>query len=350
MTNSFRLGFLTHLEGAGDPRRIYEESLELFEAADELGFEVGWIAQHHLQELAGRLPSPFPFLAAAAERTRRIRLGTAVVILPLENPLRLAEDAAVVDTLSGGRLEFGVGSGYDPVAYKVLGVDLEKRRELTSDGLNLLQKAFRGEELSESGHTLQPPAPGLVNRLWQGVFSAEGARYAAQHNVGLLLNRATYGYDEPTDQVQIGWAKAYLDARAGQPGQARIGLSRTVYPAPDKRTARAELQEGVLHFSQAMVRQGKFSAGLSTEDYFKRLHIFYGHPEEVAAGLAADRLLPHVTDLICQFNPGIPTHAQSLRVLERIAKEVAPALGWQPKTTPNLTKIEPLKPLVEVLV
>jgi alkanesulfonate monooxygenase SsuD/methylene tetrahydromethanopterin reductase-like flavin-dependent oxidoreductase (luciferase family) len=330
--NSIRLGFLTHLEGAGNPRRIYQESLELFTAADELGFEVGWIAQHHLQEVAGRLPSPFPFLAAAAERTRQIRLGTAVVILPLENPIRLAEDAAVVDTLSGGRLELGVGSGFDPVAYEIIGVDAEKRRELTSTGLGTLQKALRNEPLSESGHRLQPPAPTLANRVWQGAFSAEGAKYVAQHGVGLLLNRATYGYDAPTDQVQLPWAKAYLEGWQGQPTTPRIGLSRTVYPAADKRTAQAELQEGVVRFAERMVQAGNFPAGLSIEDYFKRLHIFYGHPEEVTKGLLNDQVLPYTTDLICQFNPGIPTHAQSLRVLERIAKEVAPALGWKPKT------------------
>jgi alkanesulfonate monooxygenase SsuD/methylene tetrahydromethanopterin reductase-like flavin-dependent oxidoreductase (luciferase family) len=331
MSHSFRLGFLTHLEGPGDPQRIYQESLELFTAADALGFEVGWIAQHHLQDLAGRLPSPFPFLAAAAERTKRIRLGTAVVILPLENPIRLAEDAAVVDTLSGGRLELGVGSGFDPAAYQIIGVDSDKRRELTTTGLTTLQRAFRNENLSEGGHRLQPPAPTLAKRLWQGVFSEEGAKYAAKHGVGLLLNRATYGYDDPTDQVQLPWAKSYLAAWQRQFEAPRIGLSRTVYPALDKRTAQAELETGVLRFAQYMIKEKRFPAGLSTEDYFKRLHIFYGHPEEVIAGLQSDQVLPLVTDLICQFNPGIPTHQQTLKVLEHIAKEVAPALGWRPQ-------------------
>lgn len=349
MSYSFRLGFLTHVEGAGDPHRIYQESLELFEAADELGFDVGWVAQHHLQPLAGRLPSPFPFLAAAAQRTKRIRLGTAVVILPLENPIRLAEDAAVVDTLSGGRLELGVGSGFDPVAYKVIGVDSAARRELTSTGLATLQQALRSESLGESNQRLQPPAPSLADRLWQGVFSAEGARYAAAHEVGLLLNRATYGYDEPTDQVQAPWAEAYLAAREGQAAPPRIGLSRTVYPTTDKRTAQADLQEGVLRFVEHMVKEGRFPAGLSLEDYFKRLHISYGHPEEVITQLSADRVLPYTTDLICQFNPGIPGQAQTLRVLERIAKEVAPALGWKPGNTKTTNETQPTQQLEEAI-
>jgi alkanesulfonate monooxygenase SsuD/methylene tetrahydromethanopterin reductase-like flavin-dependent oxidoreductase (luciferase family) len=280
------------------------------------------------------LPSPFPFLAAAAERTKRIRLGTAVVILPLENPIRLAEDAAVVDTLSGGRLELGVGSGFDPIAYKAIGVDIEKRRELTTAGINTLQTALRGEALGGAdGPRLHPAAPTLINRLWQGIFSEQGARYAAQHGVGLLLNRATYGYDEATDEVQYPWAQAYLEdwkSWNGQLGKPRIGLSRIVYPSLDKRTAQAELQDGVLRASERMVKSGRFPAGLTTEGYFKRLHAFYGHPDEVAAELATDRVLPYITDLICQFNPGVPSIDQALRAFELIATKVAPALGWRP--------------------
>ena len=329
MAHKFRLGFLTHIEGPGDPYRIYQELLELFTAAEELGFDVGWIAQHHFQALAGRVPSPFPFLAAAAERTKRIRLGTAVVILPLENPVRLAEDAAVVDTLSGGRLELGIGSGFDPVAYDIIGIDSTKRRELTTQGVSKVQWALDSDRLSENGNRLQPPAPTLSRRIWQAVFSNEGARYAAKNNTGLLLNRATYGYDDPTDQVQAPWAKTYLEAWTG-PNPPKIGLSRTVYPADSKEIALAELRDGVERFVQVMVRDGKFPAGLTIEQYFERLHIFYGTPEEVVAGIESDQVFPVTTDLIAQFNPGIPTHKQSLRVLERIAREVAPALGWKP--------------------
>jgi alkanesulfonate monooxygenase SsuD/methylene tetrahydromethanopterin reductase-like flavin-dependent oxidoreductase (luciferase family) len=208
MSHSFRLGFLTHLEGAGDARRIYQETLDLFVAADELGFDVVWIAQHHFKDRAGRLPSPFPFLAAAAERTRRLRLGTSIVILPLEQPLRVAEDAAVVDTLSGGRLELGIGSGGDPAEFAAFGVDLTRRLELTTTGLHLIQQAFRGEPLGQSEQRLQPPAPTLVNRLWQSALSITGAQYVARQGTGLLLSRAAWGTDEPTDVVQLPVAQA----------------------------------------------------------------------------------------------------------------------------------------------
>jgi alkanesulfonate monooxygenase SsuD/methylene tetrahydromethanopterin reductase-like flavin-dependent oxidoreductase (luciferase family) len=331
VAKSIRLGFLTHLEGSGDPRRIYQDSLELFVAADQLGFDVGWIAQHHLQDFFGRLPSPFPFLAAAAERTRRIRLGTAVVILPLESPLRTAEDAAVVDTLSGGRLEFGVGSGFSPPAFVAFGIDQEKRRELTSDNLAIVKRALQGEPLTADGVRLQPPAPGLADRLWQAVFSGPGGAYVARNGNGLLINRAAYGFTEQTDTVQTPWAQAYLDAWSDSIRSPRIGVSRTVYPAADSRTAKSHLVEGVLHFAKVLIEQNKLPSGLSSEEYFDRLHVIHGHPDEVVAGLLADSTFGLATDLLCQFNPGGPSLDQSIRALELIATKVAPQLGWRPQ-------------------
>src|SRR3984893_12424904 len=105
-----RLGFLTHLHVGDDAADSYAIALDLFAAAEELGFDSGWVAQHHFLNCCAALPSTLTFLAAAAERTLRIQLGTAIVILPLEDPVRVAEDAAVVDTISGGRLQLGPGN------------------------------------------------------------------------------------------------------------------------------------------------------------------------------------------------------------------------------------------------
>lgn len=329
MAKPFRLGFLTHVEGAGDSRRIYQETLELFVAADQLGFDVGWVAQHHFKSQAGCLPSPFPFLAAAAERTRRLRLGTSIVILPLEHPLRVAEDAAVVDTLSNGRLELGVGSGGDPAEFEAFGRDIAQRQAATSEGLIALQRALRGEYLSAHEQQLQPAAPTLADRLWQSALSVVGAQHVAQHGVGLMLSRAAWSTSEPTDQAQTPVVQAYLDAWGKVTPPPRVGLSRGVYLAADKRTALAELREPIAAFAQRMISQGQFPADLSLERCCERLHLFYGSSEEVAAGLAADQILPHAADLILQFNPATPPLDTALRMLEQIAHEVAPALGWQ---------------------
>lgn len=330
MSHSFRLGFLTHLEGSGNAHRIYQETLELFVTADQLGFDVGWVAQHHFKDRGGRLPAPFPFLAAAAERTRHLRLGTSIVILPLEHPLRVAEDAAVVDTLSNGRLELGVGSGGDPAEFAAFGVDLAQRHQRTTSDLETLKRALRGETLGEDGQRLQPPAATLVDRLWQSALSTRGAHFVALGAAGLMLSRAVWGTDEPTDQAQLPVVDAYLAAWNGLTAGPRIALSRGIYPAADRATALAELRESVLRAAEGMVRQGLFPAGLPLERYCQRMHIAYGHPDEVAATLLADQVLPYATDLILQFNPAFPPLDQALRMLEQVATQIAPALGWRP--------------------
>jgi alkanesulfonate monooxygenase SsuD/methylene tetrahydromethanopterin reductase-like flavin-dependent oxidoreductase (luciferase family) len=111
-----RLSFLTHLHDGEDGADSYHIALDLFATAEEPDYDSGWVAQHHFLNGAARLPSTRAFLAAA-QRTRRINLGTSIVILPLEDPVRVAEDAAVVDTLSGGRLQLGLATGGDPLPF-----------------------------------------------------------------------------------------------------------------------------------------------------------------------------------------------------------------------------------------
>jgi alkanesulfonate monooxygenase SsuD/methylene tetrahydromethanopterin reductase-like flavin-dependent oxidoreductase (luciferase family) len=329
MTPRFRLGFLTHVQGRDDAVTTYRNAQELFVVADELGFDVGWVAQHHAPQGGGGLPSPWPFLAHAAARTRHIRLGTAITILPLEHPIRLAEDISVVDTLSGGRVEIGVGSGGSTLEYAAFGRDVDKKRELTSDGLAVLRRALANEEVGAPGFTIQPPATDFTDRIWQGVFSGPGAAYAANGGSNLLLNRATYGHDDPTDVVQRPWADEFL-GNWTQTRRPRIGLSRFVFPAKDKPTAVEQIGPDVVRAAQSMVQRGAFPAGLTAEGYLRRFHCFYGHPDEIVAEFRQERVLPVATDLITQFNPAVLDHDAAVRALELIATEIAPALGWTP--------------------
>jgi alkanesulfonate monooxygenase SsuD/methylene tetrahydromethanopterin reductase-like flavin-dependent oxidoreductase (luciferase family) len=337
MPNAFRLCFLTHVEGHVDLHTLYRRLIELFVAAEELGFEAGWIAQHHFEDGrsgAGAGASPLTLLAAVAENTSRIRLGTAVVTIPLENPLRLAEDAATVDILSGGRLELGIGSGFDPRSFEAFGVPIDQRRELTSRGLEVLRRALAGKSVTPDEHAIvQPQAPGLHDRIWHGIFSESGARFAAASGSYLLLNRATYGYEERTDLVQRPWADAYLDEWHRHPNnrdrRPRIGLSRFIYAAADRATAKKHLEPGVLHYARHMVEAGKFPPHLDLEGYLARLHCFYGHPDEIVAALHQERTLPVASDLLCQVSPGVPSFDQTLKAIELVANKIAPALGWQ---------------------
>jgi len=332
----FRLGFLTHVQGRGNLSETYRNTQELFVVADQLGFDVGWVAQHHAPLGGGGLPSPWAFLAHAAARTRRIRLSTAITILPLEHPVRLAEDVSVVDLLSGGRVEIGVGSGASELEYAAFGRDVGRKRELTSEGLEVLRDALANKEVGAPGFAIQPPAGDFTDRIWQAVFSAAGAQYAAAAGSNLLLNRAAYGYDEPTDEVQRPWADAYL-AAWNQPRAPRIGLSRFVFPARDRQAALDQIGADVHKAAQRFALRGAFPDGIDQQEALRRFHCFYGHPDEIIAALQKEQVLPVATDLITQFNPAVPDHDAAIRALELIATEVAPALGWKPAGARQLT-------------
>lgn len=323
-----RLGFLTHLHVGVDAADAYRVALELFEAAEQMGYDSGWVAQHHFLNGGGRLPSTLTFLAAAAQRTRHMQLGTAIVILPLEDPIRVAEDAAVVDTLSGGRLQLGLGTGGDSLTFAAFDRDLGARRELYVDYLERLRSALDGKPINSTDALLFPPAPTLSTRIWESTLGVESGARIGRNGNGLLLARTAFMSNDRTDQAQMPVAEAYLAAHAPHRHAPRIGLSRAVYPAADRKTAMTHLDSGVAAYVASMIQRGFFPAGLSQSAYYARSHIHYGHPEEVIASLQTDLVLPQTTELICQVHPGHPTPAQIVRALERIAAEVAPSLGW----------------------
>jgi alkanesulfonate monooxygenase SsuD/methylene tetrahydromethanopterin reductase-like flavin-dependent oxidoreductase (luciferase family) len=330
-----RLGLFTYLGGTRDARTTYEEAIELFVAAEQLGFDSVWVAQHHFGPVVGTLPSPLTLLAAAAARTRRIRLGTAVVILPLEQPIRLAEDAAVLDVLSGGRLELGLGSGTDPDVFHALGRDPDKRYELMSDGLATLLTSLRGEPLP-GGHVVRPVSPGLERRVWQGVFSPERTRQAAASATNVLLPRALPANPALAAEQQALAAAAYREAWT-QPWPGRVALSRPVYPSLDIATARRELAAETALQVELMNRMLARSAGgtMTAEEFLESGVFHHGSVEDVVESLRADPAVPMADELICQFGHVGPDFDHMLRALELIATRVAPALGWRPSLAPT---------------
>jgi alkanesulfonate monooxygenase SsuD/methylene tetrahydromethanopterin reductase-like flavin-dependent oxidoreductase (luciferase family) len=177
------LGYLTHVAG-GEPTSAYRRAVELAVAAEELGFGSFWLAQHHGGVFGGLLPSPLVLLAAIAERTTSIRLGTAVIAASLENPMRLAEDAAVVDALSGGRLELGIGAGADAAASARFGRDHATRHADCAAAVDELCGHL-------AGPWLVPGAAGLRRRLWWATGSGAGVDAAAARGMGVLSGRPT---------------------------------------------------------------------------------------------------------------------------------------------------------------
>ncbi len=186
--------------------KFYDELLEQAEAADSLGFSSFWIAEHHFHEYGG-VPRPPIWLAAAAQRTRRLRLGSAVVVLPFDNPLRTAEDYAMVDVLSNGRLSLGVGSGYLSHEYAGFGINPDTKRERFDEALAIILKAWEGKRFSYRGkyHSVenvklnvvpvQKPRP----EISIAVLRNEAARFVATQGLSLMM--IPYATSEQTSEL-----------------------------------------------------------------------------------------------------------------------------------------------------
>ncbi|MDI5941550.1 LLM class flavin-dependent oxidoreductase [Micromonospora sp. DH15] len=136
-------------DGTSD-HQVLRETLDEIQLADELGFDSIWLAEHHFSKY-GILGSPVNFGMAVAERTRRITIGTAVLVLPLHHPLRLAEDIAALDVLSGGRVRIGVGRGYQPAEFAGFGIPLEESKQRYQETLEILRLALSQENFSYHG-------------------------------------------------------------------------------------------------------------------------------------------------------------------------------------------------------
>jgi alkanesulfonate monooxygenase SsuD/methylene tetrahydromethanopterin reductase-like flavin-dependent oxidoreductase (luciferase family) len=129
---------------------LYRDHLEEAVLAEELGFDCVWASEHHFSPDAWN-PSPFTFLAAVAARTERVRIGTYVLLLPLHNPLRVAEDVAVLDNISRGRVDLGVGVGSSPEEFRTFGIPIEGRLGRTFEALRIIERCFSGEAFSHQG-------------------------------------------------------------------------------------------------------------------------------------------------------------------------------------------------------
>ncbi|MFN8027990.1 MAG: LLM class flavin-dependent oxidoreductase [Acidimicrobiia bacterium] len=153
-----------------DPHRLYSFTLELCEEAERLGADSVWLSEHHGFE-DGYLTQPLQFAAAVAARTQRIRIGTAVLIAPLREPASIAEEAALVDILSGGRLDLGLGAGYRLPEYELYGKDLKRRYDALDDTVRRIRALWNEGRVPPA--PVQDPVP-----IWMGYQGPKGARRA----------------------------------------------------------------------------------------------------------------------------------------------------------------------------
>jgi alkanesulfonate monooxygenase SsuD/methylene tetrahydromethanopterin reductase-like flavin-dependent oxidoreductase (luciferase family) len=177
-----KVGFFFDLRNPPDWRRPwdrhYAQTLEWIAGADRLGADAVWFTEHHLFE-DGYLPQPLTFAAAAAARTERVRIGAGIVIAPLRHPAHVAEEAALVDLISGGRLELGLGAGWSTREYELFDVDFTLRFAMTDAAAAQIRLLL--DERVVMPPPLQRPFP-----IWLGYQGPRGARRAGQLGVGLL--------------------------------------------------------------------------------------------------------------------------------------------------------------------
>jgi putative FMN-dependent luciferase-like monooxygenase len=328
-----RLGYFTRILDDAPPLERYRNAIAQIVRAEELGFDTAWVAQHHFHRDEGGLPSPFVLLAQAAVKTSRIRLATGIVTLPLEAPIRVAEDAAVLWLLSGGRLELGIGSGGTASSFPPFGHDAEDRPAIYAAHKEILLRALRGDVLTTDNGALYPPAPDLLGAIWEATFSAAGATRIGAEGNGLMLSRTQPRREytargSAVDQVEIvdAYESALPDGRF-----PRVMASRSVLVVDTPEEGRQWRAQGIARSRRMLADQGLEVPDDAEEAelaaYFD-LHV--GTADEVLATLQDDPILPHASDIVFQTHPVDPPHEVVLRSLELVATRVAPSLGWIP--------------------
>ncbi len=348
----FKLGFFTHVRTTSDRSQAHDELIRLFQGAEELGFDVGFVAQHLLSpNEEGSLPSPLVSLAAVAVSTSRIGIGTSVITLPVTDPVQLAEDALALDAISRGRLQLGIGTGgANTDKYAAFGVPKEAGHERLGENLAILLDALVGRNLRGGDAHLTVDGTGLLHRLWRSPGSVETANQTARTGLGALFGTATL--DARTRQRPI--IDAYLAQWAGQgPVDApeevratlrpRLGGIRMIYPAPTREQALADVGPFLDRSRRRLATvKGIDADALTDAEVIEGVNLRTGTPQETADAIATDpALLPEVDYIIAVTgviedaavgNGEKRTADAALTGLARIARDTAPLLGWRPAT------------------
>jgi natural product biosynthesis luciferase-like monooxygenase protein len=270
-----KFGLLHLFENPGHKteKAVVEENLEMVQGADEMGYDSVWLAEHHFSEY-GVMPSISVMAAALAAQTKRIRIGSGVVVLPLHNPIRVAEEFAMVDLLSDGRLEFGVGRGYQPSEFAGFGVNMEDSRERFDEYLEVILKLWSGEEVTFDGKYIQldgvrvrpkplqdPHPPVWAAALSPGSFSLVGSK---GHN---LLFPPPWA----PSTTAIDAYRQSLAAAGHDPESKRVAALVHLYVDDDTERAKRDFEDPLIWyyrtFSGLVARPASASAPASYEHY-----------------------------------------------------------------------------------
>ncbi|GGC76655.1 LLM class flavin-dependent oxidoreductase [Chelatococcus reniformis] len=335
-------------------RDVHHRVTQQILAADRLGYDYAWIAEHHFSNKYGIMPDIYVYAAYIAALTKRIKLGAAVVALPLANPVRVVENAAFLDVLSNGRFVLGFGSGYRPYEFEGFGVPFDERRDIQEEALPLIYQMFAEKKVKHKGkyfnididgdyeifpHSIQQPYP----PLYLAGATERSIGVAGRMGFGLMLSSLT-----PTDGLAND-VKAYRAALEETPARLRsnpargeIDVARWVYVAETDAQAKADSEAGLLrHFSHfdgkqtvgylGVVSQGKRSddQGSKYDDLLTHT-IIHGSPSTVREKIEQLHARTGFTSLMLHYPPYYGAD-KTLASLTMFAEEVMPKLKGRSK-------------------
>ncbi len=321
----------------------YEERLKLLEEADRAGFFCYHLAEHHCEPLS-TAPSPALFLAAAAQRTRRIHLGPLCYVLPLYNPLRLIEEVCMLDHLTGGRLELGVGRGANPVELHLYGIDPERSREMFDEALAVLVRGLTSERLTHEGrywryrdvplelHPLQKPYP----PLWYPTHNPESIAMAGIRGLNVVTAMPNRILRDLIRTYRENWAahRGDPDRLNPQVESPRIAVNKLLFLAETDREAQEVARAAhAVWWSSLTWLSRAYNVDLpgirAMGDYDRAAGsggILIGSPATVGAEI--EQLgETGINYVICAFQWGSITHAQAMTSMGLFAREIIPRFG-----------------------
>lgn len=332
-----KLGFLTiGLFDPTDPAAGHQSTLEIIELGERLGFDSAWLRHRHLQF---GISSPVAVMAAASQRTSRIELGTAVTPLGWENPLRLAEDLATVDLLSGGRINPGLSVGepmnYDTVKHELY-PDTAGVEDFSYARVNRLARLIAGEKVrdfsgkqgvvEEFSNRVEPHSAGLRSRLWYGAASMKSAVWAGENGFNLLSSSVIFpDKDQEPDfaGVQQSQIRAYREAAAQSGNTARTSQGLVVIPTDSASAAQRKKYQRYVDERTPRTRAPQGPKGMM---FAKDI---IGTSDDIAGQLYAHRGFQEVDEVAFAL-PFSFDHEDYVQILTDIAVKLGPALGWKP--------------------
>jgi alkanesulfonate monooxygenase SsuD/methylene tetrahydromethanopterin reductase-like flavin-dependent oxidoreductase (luciferase family) len=328
----------------------FQEALELTEAAEAWGLDGVWLGEIHFNPTRSLQSAPITLASFLAARTRRVRIGTAVTVLPLANPLRIAEEVATVDQLSQGRFDFGIGRSGAARTYDVLGIPYGESQARFEEALAIMREAWKGEPFSYQGkfhrieNTVVAPRPYQAPHPPLRMAANSPETFPWVGRAGLPLFVGVRDLDIPELRIHLGSYRAAW-REAGHAGIGDVCLRIPVYAAPTEQAAREEPHENITYFFERHAeltrsRLGRAGAGpaariqsrlddLAALSYERILEtrVAFGTPESLTERLARVRDDLGLDGIIAELNPGgLLPMAQMRRTLDILTHEVIPAL------------------------